>query len=84
VDRHKAQKHCTTVTLVTLGLVCYLEQLIDNVRCLYDLYRCAVHLDINDYVHRLMHLFIILESTKIHTKMLLHVSVYDHHQGALT
>jgi len=35
-----------------------------------------------------MHLFISLESTKIyikiHTKMLLHISVCDHHQGAHT
>ena len=37
------------------------------------------------YVHQQMHLFV-LESIKIyikiHTKMLLHVSVCDHHQGA--
>jgi hypothetical protein len=38
------------------------------------------------YVYQQMYLFIILESTKIyikiHIKMLLHISVYDHHQEA--
>ena len=39
------------------------------------------------YIHQQMHL-LVLESTqiyiKIHTKMLLHDSVCDHHQGART
>ena len=40
------------------------------------------------YVYQQMHLFIVLESTKIyikiHINILLHVSVYDHRQGART
>ena len=40
------------------------------------------------HVYQQMHLLIILESTKIyikiHIKMLLYVSVNDHHQGACT
>jgi len=43
---------------------------------------------LNVYVHQLMHLFISPREhqnlLKIHTKTLLHVSVYDHHQGART
>ena len=39
------------------------------------------------YFHQLMHLFISPREhwnlLKIHTKMLLHVSVYDHHRGAV-
>ena len=53
-----------------------------------NLYRCTVHIYINVYVHQLMHVFISPREPwnllKIHTKMLLHVSVYDHHQGART
>jgi len=55
----------------------------------YNLYHCTVHLDI-----KVLHspnnctYLLVLESTKIyikiHTKMLLHVSVCDHHQGART
>jgi len=52
------------------------------------LYRCTVHLDIDVCVHQLMHLFISPREhwnlLKIHTRMLLHVSVYDHHQGPRT
>jgi len=54
-----------------------------------NLYLCTVHLDTNIFLFTkgCTHL-LVLESTKIyikfHTKMLLHISVYDHHQGACT
>jgi hypothetical protein len=49
-----------------------------------DLYRCTVLSDINVYVHKPMQLFITKIYIKIQTKMLLHVSVCDHHQGGRT
>ena len=55
---------------------------------LKNLYRCTVHLDIKVSHSQTDALTNVLEGTKIyikiHNKMLLHVSVCDHHQGACT
>jgi len=53
-----------------------------------NFYRCSVHSEFIQFTHQQMHYLLNLERFKFTLKykqmLLLHVSVYDHHQRACT